>query len=177
MSTSPPNPGRVRITLDDDGLVVELLDLDGVPAVHHLDIGMRRLVSILGSDDPPPPDLLTNAIGAVADHLDDLVRIHDHLLGLEVDLVGADAAVFATVEVGHIPTWPHRLSRADAEEVFRAIATETRSDRRHNPGLPADAVDRVVAAGCAAVALMRRLHCTTITVSPGANASPDDPVS
>ena len=68
------------------------------------------------------------------------------------------AEVIAAVEFGGNPPLPYSLGRAAAEDVFRTVATESSVDRARNPGLPADAVDTIVAACCIVVAFMRRLN-------------------
>ena len=44
------------------------------------------------------------------------------------------------------------------------VATESAAERALNPGLPAHAVDTIVAACCIVVALMRHLHLDQIDV-------------
>jgi len=72
------------------------------------------------------------------------------------------------VEVGSTPSLPIELGREAIEEVFRTLATERLADRRHNPGLPATLVDTIVGAACIVVAVMRRLHLDTITITTSA---------
>jgi exopolyphosphatase/pppGpp-phosphohydrolase len=57
-----------------------------------------------------------------------------------------------------------RIDRESAEEVFRALATESRAQRLHNPGLEPERVDSVLAASCILVGLMRRLHLDAVTI-------------
>ncbi len=116
--------------------------------------------------DPPRPEELTNAIGAVADHLDDLVRARPDLVGADVTLRSPEATAVVAVELGGPAQLPFVLERAAAEDVFRTVATESRHDRAHNPGLDPLLVDRVVAGACAVVAVMRKLHLDSVTVAP-----------
>jgi exopolyphosphatase/guanosine-5'-triphosphate,3'-diphosphate pyrophosphatase len=81
-----------------------------------------------------------------------------------VDIVGDLATVIAAVEFGGTPPLPFRLPRAAAEELFRTVATESAKERARNPGLPAAAVDRIVAACCILVAVMRHLHLDQVDV-------------
>ena len=122
--------------------------------------------------DPPPAAQLTNALGAVADHLDDIVRLHPAVLDAsDVTVRGPDAWHLMTVEQGAQPSGTEALlDRIDAEDLFRTLATETRSDRRHNPGLDPEQVDRVVATCCIVVGLMRKLRLDVVRVRPGAAA-------
>ncbi len=116
--------------------------------------------------DPPRADELTNAIGEVHDTLDDVLRARPPtsppLEALEV--CGPGTSAVADVEVGAPATLPLGLSRDAAEDVFRTVATERRVDRARNPGLAADDVDVVVAAGCVLVAVMRRLRLDHVQV-------------
>jgi hypothetical protein len=160
-------------SVPDGGLVVRLSDrelaLTTSGWTERLPIGTDAIRRLLGHTDPPSPADLTNAIGAVADHLDDVLIAHPELRdgGVDVRLCGSAVAQVACVEVGLADVeWPQRLPRDAAEEVFRLVATECRDDRGHNPGLAADHVDTVVAACCLVVAAMRRLHLTEVTIAP-----------
>lgn len=119
--------------------------------------------------DPPGPADLTNAIGIIDDALGDLGRHHPELALVEtVVLTGPLARTIARVEIGadEVPA-EIVISRAGVEEIFRTVATESRSDRVFNPGLPAEHVDSIVLAGCAAVAVLRHLDLGMITCHPG----------
>ena len=107
---------------------------------------------------------LTNAIGAVFDHVDDIVLTAPHVLHADVEVRGAAVHAIVAVEVGGEPVLPFTLSRDAAEDVFRTVATEPAADRRLNPGLPPSMVDDIVPAACALVAVMRRLHLDRIEV-------------
>lgn len=150
----------MTIRLGDD---TTLVDVDGQ---HHLiPLGAKSLSTSELVSDPPRPEELTNAIGAVVDHLDDMLRALPAAADAEaVGLVGELAMVIAAVEFGGAPPLPFALGRAAAEEVFRTVATESSADRALNPGLPSDAVDTIVAACCIVVALMRHLHLDQIEV-------------
>ena len=124
--------------------------------------------------DPPLPEELINAIGLVIDHLDDVVHAQPELLGAAtVELAGVGTRCFADVECGH-PTGATRcqITRADAEDLFRTMVTETRSERRLNPGLGDHDIDVIVATCCVVVAVIRRLHLDAIDiVDQGATGS------
>jgi hypothetical protein len=109
---------------------------------------------------------LTNALGEVADHLDDLVRSHPEVTELADAAVGGEGAwTIARLEAGvDDPPSPFVLDRDTAEEVFRLAVTEARADRVHNPGLPSSDVDIVVAALCTLVSAMRRLSLSRVTI-------------
>jgi exopolyphosphatase/guanosine-5'-triphosphate,3'-diphosphate pyrophosphatase len=150
----------VTIQLGDDATLVEI---DG--ARHVIPLGAATLGNNEFASDPPRPEELTNAIGAVTDHLDDMLRALPAAIDADgVGIVGNLATVIAAVEFGGDPPLPFTLVRAAAEEVFRTVATESSAERALNPGLPADATDRIVAACCIVVALMRRLHLDKVDV-------------
>ena len=128
-------------------------------------IGSHSLTRGESWADPPRPEELTNAIGAVIDHLDDLVRDAPGSLGAEVVIDGVEVHAIAAVEAGRIPELPMVLSRDAVEDVFRTLATEPADDRACNPGLPADLVGTVVGGCCVVVAIMRRLQLAAITVA------------
>jgi exopolyphosphatase / guanosine-5'-triphosphate,3'-diphosphate pyrophosphatase len=148
----------VMIELGDDSTVV---DLDGQR--HVIPLGAVSLSTSEFESDPPRPEELTNAIGAIVDHLDDMLRVLPAAVEADgVGVVGDLAEVIAAVEFGGDPPFPFSIGRAAAEDVFRTVATESAADRARNPGLPPEAVDTIVAACCIVVALMRHLHLDEI---------------
>ena len=127
--------------------------------------------------DPPSPAHLTNALGLVADHLDDIIIAAPSVaVAPSVSVVGPHAEAMARVEIGdsRIPAG-YRLRRSDADEVFRTLAMESVVDRRHNPGLDDDHVESIIATCCMILGVMRRLDLDSIGVtaadSRGADAS------
>ncbi|MEX2627606.1 MAG: DUF501 domain-containing protein [Ilumatobacteraceae bacterium] len=142
----------------------------GAPWRHELPVTAARIVEQhLAADDPPRPEDLANAIGAVEDHLDDLRRAHPELVGhTEVHVEGPLAATIARVEIGRNTVDAVLvLERDAAEDLFRTVVTEAAADRAHNPGLPADHVEVVTGAASVLVATMRRLHLATVTIDTG----------
>ncbi|MFM2070311.1 MAG: hypothetical protein RLZZ623_574 [Actinomycetota bacterium] len=148
---------------------------------HVLPVGVVHVRDTLADSDPdsdpPPPEALTNAIGLVTDHLDDLVRVAPAIVGASVAVCGPQMDAIAAVELGGAARLPFVLTREAAEDVFRTLATERSSDRRRNPGLPESQVVAVVAGCCILVAIMRRLHLHEITITgptligPGSDAT------
>jgi len=123
------------------------------------------------TSDPPPPEELTNAIGAVADDIEELTRSMPALLGSPrfVGTAGTFVTI-AAVELGLMEFDDSALhgmvlTREAAEDVFRTLATETLNERIHNPGLPRDRADIIVAGCCIVVAIMRRLYLSEILIS------------
>lgn len=164
-----PVEHQLQLEIDDAELTVR----SGGRAALPLPIGPRPLFEeFLAASDPPAPEQLTNALGAVTDHLDDAFIEAPELLetaGLTVG--GRHALVLAQVELGldEVPAG-YRLRRADVDEVFRTLAGEARDDRLANPGLPPADVDTIVPTCCIVLAAMRRLDL------PGAalRVRPDD---
>jgi len=104
----------VTIRLGDDDTLV---DVDG--SRHVIPVGALSLSNAEFASDPPRPEELTNAIGTVVDHLDDMLRVLPGATEAEaVDIVGDLATVIAAVEFGGTPPLPFRLPRAAAEELF-----------------------------------------------------------
>ena len=116
--------------------------------------------------DLPQPEQLTNALGVVTDHLDDVLRESPVVEAApRVVVAGPHADALARVEVGRDPVdGDHELARPDADEVFRTLVAEPVAERRHNPGLRADEAETIVATCCVVLALMRRLELTSVTV-------------
>ena len=99
------------------------------------------LAGELRDPDPPEAAQLTNALGLVADHLDDLVREQPTVVASRhVHVAGAEPWHLVVVERGGPVAEPSAvLERDAAEEVFRLVATATRAERLDNPGLEPDA--------------------------------------
>ncbi len=158
-------PGTLRVTIDDHALVV---DVDG-GGTHTVPVGPATLLDgPLRASDPPLPADLTNALGLVQDHLDDLLIEAPSIAATPaVIAAGPHAEAMARVEIGadEIPIG-YELHRADADEVFRTLAVEDAADRRHNPGLPEEHVESIVATCCVILGVMRRLDLRTVGIQP-----------
>lgn len=137
---------------------------------HEIPWGVDNLsLRWFADDDPPKPDALTNALGTIIDHIDDLMRLHPEVLDVtDWRFTGPIVDTVAAVELGE-PAAGRELNfaRSAGEEVFRLVATEARSDRAHNPGLPLSDVDTIVAGCCIIQASMRRLRLDSITLRAG----------
>lgn len=121
--------------------------------------------------DPPRPEELTNAIGAVMDDVENLALTMPQLTDPHRVIGTAGTIVtVAAIELGLAPFVASAvhgmiLTREAAEDVFRTVATETLADRRHNPGLPPHRADIIVAGCCILVGIMRRLHLPSLVVT------------
>ena len=115
--------------------------------------------------DPPLPEELTNAIGLLLDHLEDVTReVPAADLADSVEISGPGLDTIVAVEVGGHTPLPFTLSRAAAEDVFRTLVTESLADRVNNPGLPAEQAHRVLGVSCAVVAVLRGLRLDEVVV-------------
>lgn len=126
----------------------------------------------LRDGDPPRPEALTNALGTVADHLDDVLRSDPDVVDVgSWTFAGPTITSLASLEAGSsLSAGSIDYPRAVAEDVFRLVATESEADRADNPGLPSDHVEYIVATSCIVQACMRHLHLDRVTL----RASTDD---
>ena len=148
-----------------------ILGTDHVEGVISVDVGCVRLTEKFLDHDPPRPEELTACISFADAYLDDVIR---ELPGSAeartlVGLAGTITTV-AAVEIG-LATYDRDaihhfvLTRAAAEDVFRTLATESRADRIHNPGLEEARADVIVGGCCVLVALFRRFGFDEMIVS------------
>lgn len=154
------------VTVAADTVTFSLTRAGGAPAPVAVPVGPAALgrAGLDGTSDPPAPEDLTNALGAVADHVDDVAIAVPEVVDAPLHIAGRGVWHLVTVEAGHDPGGDEVvLDRAEVEEVFRAVATETREDRRHNPGLDPDQVDSIIAVCCVVLGTMRRLGLEAAT--------------
>lgn len=124
--------------------------------------------------DPPDPGELSAALSVIELNFDDLRRESPELVNAVQTGVVVGTGAFpqiAAVEIGTDissgpdPVHGYVLDHESAEEIFRVLATESRADRRHNPGLLPEHVDGVVGALCIVVEFMRQFSIERIEVS------------
>ena len=138
---------------------------------HSIDVGAVRLTERHLEHDPPRPEELLNAIGDVQDLFDEMIRATPAVAGAR-QLIGTAGTIVtaAAVEIG-MATFDasrvhgFRFERNAVEDVFRTLATESLSDRVHNPGLPRERADVIVGGLCVLVGLLRRWDADEIVVS------------
>jgi len=148
-----------------------IVGTDRVEGVISVDVGCVRLTEKLLDHDPPLPEELSACISLVDAHLDDVVREVPAVADARtlVGLAGTITTV-AAVEIGLV-TYDRdrihhfRLTRDAAEDVFRTLATESRAERIHNPGLEEARADVIVGGCCVLVALFRRFGFDEMIVS------------
>jgi exopolyphosphatase/guanosine-5'-triphosphate,3'-diphosphate pyrophosphatase len=168
-----PTPSSRTLVVDIGGGSTELIAGTGdeVVAVASLPLGCVSLTERELHHDPPRPDELTNAIGAVQDEIEQAVIVQPALVPFDrVIGVAGTLVTVAMVEMG-LPQFRRdsvhgfTLTRAAAEDVFRTLATESFDDRVHNPGLARSRADVIVGGCCIVVGLMRTLRLDEITIS------------
>jgi exopolyphosphatase/guanosine-5'-triphosphate,3'-diphosphate pyrophosphatase len=142
-----------------------------VGAALSLDIGCVRMTERFITSDPPMPEDLTAAISYADSWLDDVLRVMpEHVDAKTVVGLAGTVSTVAAVEIG-LETYDRDaihhfvLTKDAAEDVFRTLATESRADRIHNPGLEEARADVIVGGCCVLVAIYRRLALDEILVS------------
>jgi exopolyphosphatase/guanosine-5'-triphosphate,3'-diphosphate pyrophosphatase len=141
---------------------------------HVIPVGPTTLLDHgLTGPDPPAPAQLTNALGVVSDHLDDVIReVPGITTARDVRVLGDEPWHLARVERGgDLPESTVPLAREAAEEVFRALATERRADRLQNPGLDPRRVDTILGTCCLVLTVMRRLRLDRVLVGATAGTA------
>ncbi len=136
-----------------------------------VDMGCVRMTETYLHSDPPRPEELLACLSIAEAYIDEVVRNHPEMLDARqfVGLAGT-VSTTAAVEQGlavydRDKIHHFRLERAAVEDVFRALATESRADRLHNPGLEPERADVIVGGLCILVKLMRMLRLDDCVVS------------
>lgn len=136
-------------------------------ATHEIPWGSQNLTDRwLSDNDPPHPAALTNALGTIDDHLDDLLRLQPEVVdAADWQFSGPTVTSLAWLEAGEtLPGGAYAYSRPTAEDVFRLVVTEPVRERAQNPALPSHHVETIVATSCIVQACMRHLHLDVVTL-------------
>jgi exopolyphosphatase / guanosine-5'-triphosphate,3'-diphosphate pyrophosphatase len=148
-----------------------IVGTEAAEGVMSVDVGCVRLTEKFIEHDPPLPEELAACISLTDAYIEDVVRELPAVAEARtlVGLAGTVSTV-AAVEIGLASYDRDRihhfhLTRAAAEDVFRTLATESRADRVHNPGLEEARADVIVGGCCVLVALFRRLGFDEMLVS------------
>lgn len=156
-------PGGLLITIEDRRIEITMIG----GGSWSIPVGPSTLVEReLEHSDRPAPEQLTNALGIVTDHLEDVIRESPMMLdAANVTICGRHANGLACVEIG-AETVPagYTLSRADADEVFRTLVAEPADQRRHNPGLDPGDVESIIGTCCVVLSVMRRFDLPQVAV-------------
>ena len=162
------NEPDLFIELTEQHLSVSVRDGDESLGSTLLPVGLRSLATQLdpvSAGNPPRPEELTNAVGLVIDHLDDIDReVPASAACLGAILHGEGVQQLASVEAGHNVAPPVVLSRAELEDIFRTLATESAAERSSNPGLPSEWVHPILAVATVAVAVVRGRDLSQLTL-------------
>ena len=164
-----PDPGGLSIRIDDSRLTITMTG----GGTWEVAVGPVSLCHAeLADADPPHAADLTNALGTVHDHLDDVIAEAPLVADApSVVFSGTHAESLALVELGtDVVPAGYRLSRPAADEVFRTLVAEPASERRFNPGLREEHVETIIPTLCVVLAVMRRLDLGTA----GILIEPDD---
>jgi exopolyphosphatase/guanosine-5'-triphosphate,3'-diphosphate pyrophosphatase len=156
------------LVVDIGGGSTEFSVEDGSVSV---DIGCVRLSELYLEHDPPHPEELHACLSVTAEHLKDVLRELPAaagartVVGLAGTVTTAAAVEQGLVEYDRDKVHGFRLTRAAAEDVFRTLATESRADRIHNPGLEEARADVIVGGLCVLLAIYRELGLDEVLVS------------
>lgn len=166
-----PDPGGLTVRIDDRSVQIAMTG----GGDWSIPVGPSKLVDDeLERSDRPSPAQLTNALGIVADHFDDVILDTPMVASApSLTFSGRHALEVARVEIGStaVPD-DYVLQRADADEVFRTLVGETIADRLDNPGLDPDHVETVIGTCCVMLAIIRRLDLQHARVV--ADTQPDE---
>jgi exopolyphosphatase/guanosine-5'-triphosphate,3'-diphosphate pyrophosphatase len=129
-----------------------------------VDIGGGSTEFAVGSEthgDPPRPEELSATLQVIETYLEDVARelpqVHDvrRLVGLAGTVTTVAAVELGLERYDRDRIHHFELSKAAAEDVFRTLATESRTDRLANPGLEPERADVIVGGCCILVRIMR----------------------
>ena len=136
-----------------------------------VDMGCVRFTEMYIEHDPPRPEELLACLSIAEANVDEIRRAWPDIAHARtfVGLAGT-VSTAAAVEIGLVTYDRDRvhhfvLTRAAVEDVFRTLATESRADRLHNPGLEEARADVIVAGLCVLVQIMRQLDIDECLVS------------
>jgi exopolyphosphatase/guanosine-5'-triphosphate,3'-diphosphate pyrophosphatase len=156
------------LVVDIGGGSTEFSIADGSVSV---DVGCVRLTELYLDHDPPLPEELHACIAVTTEYVKDVLR--ELPAAAEARTVVGLAGTITTaaaVELG-LATYDRDrihgfvLARDAAEDVFRTLATESRAQRIHNPGLEEARADVIVGGLCVLVAIYRYLDLDEMLVS------------
>ncbi len=135
------------------------------------DMGSVRFTEKYVESDPPLPEELVACLSVAEAHLDDVAREVPMAMGAR-QLVGLAGTVStaAAVEIGlaeydRDQIHHFTLTREAIEDVYRTLVTESREDRRFNPGLEPGRVDTIVGGMCILARIVRYFGADDVLVS------------
>jgi exopolyphosphatase/guanosine-5'-triphosphate,3'-diphosphate pyrophosphatase len=135
------------------------------------DMGCVRLTEKYIDHDPPLPEELVACLSIIELNLDD-VSLAIPQAGSAKTFVGLAGTVSAAAAIEQgLATYDRdrthhfELTKNAVEDVFRTLATESRSQRLQNPGMEEGRVDVIVGGLCVLVRIMRQFGFDTCLVS------------
>ena len=156
-----PKDGPFLVVDIGGGSTEFVLGEQEVQGVISCDIGCVRLTEQWIEHDPPLPEELTSCLSIVESHLDDVKREIPEsrnaatFIGL-AGTVSCTAAVEQGLQEYDREKIHHfRLTKEAVEDVFRTLATETKTQRLENPGMEEERSDVIVGGLCVLVKVMR----------------------
>jgi len=152
-------PGPYLVVDIGGGSTELIVGHDAPEMATSLDVGCVRITEAFLASDPPAPEELSNAVGLVRDLLADADRVLPGARAARTCIgVAGTILTVAALELGgydRAKTHGFFLERAAVEDIFRTLATETREERRHNPGLEPGRVDVIVGGLIVLAAVLR----------------------
>lgn len=158
------DPGGLTVRIDDH--TVSVIMTGGGEWL--MPIGPLTVVeNELERADRPAPAQLTNALGIISDHFDDVILESPFVASAtSVQFTGKHALEIARVELGSIDVPEVTvLQRTDADEVFRTLVAEPIAERLDNPGLDSAHVESIIGTCCVILAIIRRLDLQHVSIS------------
>ncbi len=140
-------------------------------AAMSLDIGCVRLSEKFIHSDPPQPEELLACQSITELHLDDVMRempaVADArcFVGLAGTVSNAASVELGLAEYDRELIHHFVLTKEAVEDVYRTLATESRADRIHNPGLEEARADVIVGGLSILVKIMRYFDLDECLVS------------
>jgi exopolyphosphatase/guanosine-5'-triphosphate,3'-diphosphate pyrophosphatase len=166
-----PSDGPFLVIDIGGGSTECMVGTDKPDEVRSYDIGCVRLTEKHLTSDPPSPEELSNAIAEATSWFEDLARevpaVHQArtVIGLAGTITTIAAVEIGLAEYDRDQIHHFHLTRAAIEDVFRTLATERLTDRKHNPGLEEARADVIVGGLCVLVAFVRALGIDEVLVS------------
>jgi len=164
-------PGRSLVVDIGGGSTEFALGTTELEASLSVDMGCVRMTEKFLQHDPPLPEELSNCLGVVEQHLDDVAREVPgagdavRFVGLAGTVTNVAAVELGLLEYDRDAIHHFVLTKDAAEEVFRTLATESVADRRHNPGLDPARADIIVGGCCVLIGIFRYFGFTECLVS------------
>ena len=124
--------------------------------------GPRMEIDQSALNSMPPAEARAFVEGAVRQLIDR--EVPTSVACLKAILHGEGVQQLASVEAGHEIVLPVVLSRAELEDIFRTLATESAAERSSNPGLPSEWVHPILAVATVAVAVVRGRDLSQLTL-------------